>query len=134
MASHDVLLFPTLDESLGWVAVEAAMAGLPVISTDVFALPELVLHGRTGWTIPLRKNETSRWTGLWLAGAEFEQEVARAFASIQTHLVEYLMKFANSPELVKSMGAAARSHMTSLYGCEGARRSLGGIYASALGR
>jgi glycosyltransferase involved in cell wall biosynthesis len=134
MHSHDVLLFPTLDESLGWVAVEAALAGMPAVTTDIFAIPELVIDGKTGFLIPLNKNELSRWKGLWLNGAEFEQEVTLTFDTMQKHIVRALLTLANNPDLAITMGQAARNHIHLLYGFEQAQHQLSAIYADALGR
>lgn len=134
MQTHDVLAFPTLDESLGWVAIEAAMAGMPVITTDVFALPELVHDGRTGVLIPLDRNHTGRWAGLWLDGTEFDAQVARTFENIRSGMERALMSFADNPGRVASMGAAARAHMESLYGFSVVQRQLACIYAGALAR
>lgn len=132
MQSHDVLVFPTLDESLGWVAVEAAMAGMPVIATDIYAIPELVVHNTTGFLIPLRKNETSRWVGLWLDGVEFDQEVAATFATIREHLTQHLLRLVENPSMICSMGLAARMHIEKLYCASDARRQLEEIYAAAI--
>ncbi len=134
MRSHDVLLFPTLDESLGWVAIEAAMAGMPVLSTDIFAIPELVADGRTGHLAALDKNESSRWVGLWLRGAAFDEALARAFATIRAMLVEALLGFVERPDAVRAMGDAARAHIGALYDFAGAQRALAGLYADALER
>ena len=134
MQSHDVLVFPTLDESLGWVAVEAAMAGMPVITTDIFAIPELVLDGTTGILMSINKNETRRWVGLWLDGTAFDDEVARTFDLLRTAITRALLRFAGAPSLVESMGDAARSHIESLYGLSHVQRQLAGIYAAALRR
>ena len=134
MRAHDVLVFPTLDESLGWVAIEAAMAGMPVLSTDVFAIPELVVDGRTGHLAALDKNQSSRWVGLWMRGTAFEEALDRAFATIRAMLTSKLLEFVDSPDGVQAMGAAARSHIGSLYGFPGAQRALAGLYANALER
>jgi glycosyltransferase involved in cell wall biosynthesis len=134
MRSHDVLAFPTLDESLGWVAIEAAMAGMPVLSTDIFAIPELVLDGRTGRLAALDRNESSRWVGLWLRGVAFDEALARAFATIRAMLVEALLGFVDRPDDVRAMGAAARVHISSLYDFAGAQRSLAALYAEAIER
>lgn len=134
MRSHDVLLFPTLDESLGWVAIEAAMAGMAVVTTDVFALPELVIDGATGVLISLNKNEAGRWKGLWLQGSEFQTELDAAFAHIRSELSSSLIGFASDRASALRMGAAARSHIGALYGFAAARQQLAKIYCSALGR
>lgn len=131
MRSHDVFLFPTLDESLGWVAVEAAMAGMPVIATDIYAIPELVVDGVTGFLVSLHKNETSRWAGLWLDGMEFDRETESTFAVIREGLKRHILSFAENPALVSTMGAAARKHMEDLYSFDAARCRLEDMYAKA---
>jgi len=133
MQTHDVFLFPTLDESLGWVAVEAAMAGMPVIATDIYAIPELVVDGVTGFLVSLHKNETSRWAGLWMDGAEFDRETESTFAVIREGLTRHILRFVENPSLVSTMGAAARKHMEALYSFDAARSRLEEMYASALG-
>lgn len=45
MAEHDVLLMPSRFEGLGLLAVEALMAGLPVIGTQVAGLNEVLTEG-----------------------------------------------------------------------------------------
>lgn len=132
MRMHDVFVFPTLDESLGWVAVEAALAGMPVIATNIYALPELVIDGETGFLIKLKKNHRDRWAGLWMSGEEFDQEVDTAFRLIRMGLIEHILKFFHNPDLVSSMGAAARRHMENLYNLDQARSKLERIYADAL--
>ena len=42
LQKNDILCFPTYYESLGLVALEAVSAGLGIITTNTFALPELV--------------------------------------------------------------------------------------------
>lgn len=133
MQTHDVLAFPTLDESLGWVAVEAAMAGMPVITTDVFALPELVHDGHSGVLIPIDRNHTGRWAGLWLEGAEFDLQVARTFENLRSGIERALLGFADNPGRIAAMGTAAKAHIESLYGFELARRQLADIYGAARG-
>jgi glycosyltransferase involved in cell wall biosynthesis len=36
------------------VLMEAQAFGLPTIATDVSGIPELVMHGKTGWLVPER--------------------------------------------------------------------------------
>ncbi len=133
MQSHHVLAFPTLDESLGWVAVEAALAGMPVIATDIFALPELVVDGYTGVLIPIERNETGRWKGLWQEETEFDEQVARTFEVLRKGVERALMGFVDDPRRLASMSAAAKVHMESLYGLAAARRQLAEIYRAARG-
>jgi glycosyltransferase involved in cell wall biosynthesis len=48
----DVFVMPTRHEAFGMVFQEAAAAGVPAIATDINAVPEIVLDGRTGLLVP----------------------------------------------------------------------------------
>ncbi len=48
----DLFVFPSRRESFGLVLAEAMAAGLPVVSTKVGAIPEVVDDGKTGLLVP----------------------------------------------------------------------------------
>jgi glycosyltransferase involved in cell wall biosynthesis len=52
LASASVVLVPSRVEPFGNTAVEAQLAGRPVIVSDVQGLAEIVVHGRTGLLVP----------------------------------------------------------------------------------
>lgn len=52
LAALDVLLAPSRWEGFGLVFLEAMALGVPVISTRVSAIPEIVADGETGWLVP----------------------------------------------------------------------------------
>jgi glycosyltransferase involved in cell wall biosynthesis len=52
-ADADLFAFPTRADCLPLAVMEALAAGLPVITTDVAALPEAVTHGVNGWIVPV---------------------------------------------------------------------------------
>lgn len=45
----DVLMLPSEKESFGLVALEAMACGVPTIGSQAGGIPELVLHGKTGF-------------------------------------------------------------------------------------
>jgi glycosyltransferase involved in cell wall biosynthesis len=49
LSSSDLFLIPSQSESFGLAALEAMACGLPVISSSVGGLPELVKHNETGF-------------------------------------------------------------------------------------
>lgn len=51
MRSHDVLLFPSLFEGFGLVITEAMSQGMPVITTNRTAGPDIIQHNKNGWLI-----------------------------------------------------------------------------------
>jgi glycosyltransferase involved in cell wall biosynthesis len=44
----DVLTLPSSQEGMPYVILEAMASGVPVLSTAVYGIPEMVLHGETG--------------------------------------------------------------------------------------
>jgi glycosyltransferase involved in cell wall biosynthesis len=77
----DVFVFPSLAEGFAHVLLEAMASGLPIISTTRTAAPDLIQHGREGFII--RPGSASELAG---------------------HIEEFLRR----PELVRTMGEAAR--------------------------
>lgn len=52
LASADIFVFPPVaPEGLPWALIEAAAAGLPIISTDQGAIKDVVQHGRSGFIV-----------------------------------------------------------------------------------
>ncbi|NGM81454.1 N-acetyl-alpha-D-glucosaminyl L-malate synthase BshA [Paenibacillus sp. 7124] len=49
----DVLLLPSEKESFGLVALEAMACGVPTIGSQAGGIPELVMHGETGFLAPI---------------------------------------------------------------------------------
>jgi N-acetyl-alpha-D-glucosaminyl L-malate synthase BshA len=53
LALSDLLLLPSEQESFGLVALEAMSCGVPVVGSRVGGIPEVVLHGETGYLFPV---------------------------------------------------------------------------------
>ena len=87
----DVLLFPTRYEGFGYAAAEAMACGLPVISSNCSALPELVDDGKGGF----------------LCSTDAIDE-----------FVDKIKLLASSPELCKSMGEYNRQKALTCYNPE----------------
>lgn len=85
-AHHDVLLYPSRMDQFSNVIAEAAMAGVPSISTDVGGVSDLVADGETGLLIP------------WGAGEkDWEESVLRLAKdeAFRQQLADNCYKFAN---------------------------------------
>ncbi|HEV2237321.1 MAG TPA: glycosyltransferase family 4 protein [Ktedonobacterales bacterium] len=87
-AESDIFVFPSLADCAPLAVPEAMAAGLPVISTRVGAIPEMVREGETGLLLP-------------------PGDVAALRNAIETLLA--------SPDLRARMGAAARREVESEY-------------------
>ncbi|MBB4802507.1 hypothetical protein HNP37_002580 [Flavobacterium nitrogenifigens] len=57
MKEHDVFVFPSLFEGFGLVITEAMSQGIPVITTDRTAGPDLIENEKDGWIVPSGSSE-----------------------------------------------------------------------------
>jgi glycosyltransferase involved in cell wall biosynthesis len=82
MREHDVFVFPSLFEGFGLVITEAMSQGVPVITTDRTAGPDLIKNNEDGWIVP---------------------------AGSSTAIQEVFNKILEAPELLKKCGIAAQN-------------------------
>ena len=132
LRAHDICIYTSLDESLGWLPIEAAMLGVPVITTNVCALPELVGHLTTGWVIDLPLREDGRWAGLELAGEAKLAALDDANARIISGIEQCMAQVYADPSLLHRWGCAGRQWATTHYGMAGASAGLEQIYDAVL--
>ncbi|SHK05903.1 Glycosyltransferase involved in cell wall bisynthesis [Desulfatibacillum alkenivorans DSM 16219] len=52
-SAGDVFAFPGFNETLGMVYLEAQSCGLPIVACHNGGIPEVMIHGRTGFLTPL---------------------------------------------------------------------------------
>lgn len=90
-ARSDMLLITSRMETFGRVAVEAMLAGCPVVSSDAGALPEIVLDGETGL--------------LYRSGDP-------------DHLARQIRRIAGDPALRKSISGRARDYAENRFSAE----------------
>lgn len=127
--SH-LLLFPSIDESLGWVLVEAGLSGIPRLATNIYAFPELISHEVDGWMVKLPLNQDLRWSHLGKSSAK--EAWFEAKESIVQNMVEILGRTVVTHERLIEMGLHARENMSELYGINKAKETLSGIYNAAI--
>ncbi|HEX8523539.1 MAG TPA: glycosyltransferase family 4 protein [Tepidisphaeraceae bacterium] len=84
LPTMDLFVFPTQHDMSPWAVIEAASAGLPVVSTRIGAIPDMVDDGKSGCLF-----ETNDWDGI---AAAVKMLIGR-------------------PEMRYSMGIAARELM-----------------------
>lgn len=70
LVGADLFLLPSEAESFGLAALEAMSCEVPVIATDVGGLPEVVVHGETGYLCPVGDVDGMAAAALRLLGDE----------------------------------------------------------------
>jgi glycosyltransferase involved in cell wall biosynthesis len=58
MSTFDIFVFPSLNEGMGKVIVEAMACGLPIIASRVGGIKDLIVHGEDGWLVPPAEEES----------------------------------------------------------------------------
>lgn len=105
LAASDLFVMPTLWEGLGLVFLEAMAFALPVVSTTVSAVPEVVVHGETGILVPPRDPAA-------LAGA--------------------IVRLLDRPEERVRLGKAGRSRLEERFGLARMIEETEGVYRACL--
>lgn len=67
MAASDFLVIPSYREGFGSVVIEAAACGIPSIGTDIYGLSDAIIHGKTGFLVPVGSVKALEATILRLA-------------------------------------------------------------------
>ena len=80
----DIGLLPTKDDTYGYSVLEMQASGIPVISTDIMALPE-INNNECGWLIPVTKNKFGK------AFFQTEEERANLCREIENGLYSILV-------------------------------------------
>jgi glycosyltransferase involved in cell wall biosynthesis len=103
----DLFVMPTRHEAFGVVFQEAAAAGLPVVATNINAVPEIVVNGHTGLLID---------------------------PGDRAALVQALRTLVASPQLRRRMGTAAVARIQVVGAPEGYARKLESLVEAAVHR
>jgi glycosyltransferase involved in cell wall biosynthesis len=107
LGAMDLFALPSLSEGLPLAVLEAMASRLPVVATNVGAMPQLVEEGLTGFLV--------------------EPKDDRALA-------ERLARFRSDPGLARRIGEAARRKVEREYSLDSMLRRYADLYCSVLAR
>jgi glycosyltransferase involved in cell wall biosynthesis len=133
LLAHDLCIYTSLDESLGWLPIEAGMLGVPVVGAGVCAFPELVGDRTSGWLVEMPLREDGRWAGLELAGKAKLTALEDANERIVSGICECVEAVYGDPALLARWGTEGRRRAVEMYGMATASEKLETIYDDALG-
>lgn len=107
LAASDALVQAALWEGLGLVYLEAMCASLPVLTSRVSAIPEVVLEGETGLLVPPSDDQA---------------------------LCDGMLKLAGDADLRRRMGAAGRERIPAVFDLDRMADETIAVYNEVLGR
>lgn len=109
----DVGLLPSLDDTFGWSTLEAMSQGLPVVGTNICALPEIIVSNINGMSIPIDLAVNRRWIGFGMSSTdpEFKEIREATYQKIEDGLVANIRKLANSKQLLEKFSINAVEHV-----------------------
>lgn len=87
-ASADIFVLPSFKETFGIVFLEAMHYGLPIITTNVSAMPELIEEGKNGFLVPPGDSQA---------------------------LAKAISKLIENPDLIEKMGETGRKKVATSY-------------------
>jgi len=125
----DVYLLPTYAETFGFALLEAMAFGVPVISTQHFAIPEIVEHERSGYLIGFDGHDPESFCQGYVVSHIPEQFHAHMSEQVYQRLKQLL----GSQPLRQQMGAQAVEIARSRFSIEQRNRIMGQVYADAVG-
>jgi glycosyltransferase involved in cell wall biosynthesis len=108
----DVFVVPTYQDSFGMVFLEALRCGLPIITTRMFATPEMVEHTKNGFVYP---SPIPYFSDSYLPNPRWwERDKARyaknnSFPALEHSLVHAMRELATKPALRARMSAASHA-------------------------
>jgi glycosyltransferase involved in cell wall biosynthesis len=125
MRSSDVGLLPSFADTYGYWVLEAQASGLPVVTTNIRALPEINGDSR-GWVVPLPTDE------LGYGRIAIGEESRVASEQLLAGLVDVLERICSQPECVPIKARGALDRIGRHHRPEDAARCLEDIYDRAL--
>jgi glycosyltransferase involved in cell wall biosynthesis len=128
LPQSNALLLPTYAEAFGFAILEAMSFGIPVISTNVFAIPEIISHDHDGLLIDVSRYPTDR-----LFRGYRVNSIPRDFRNdVTNQLYGYMERLVESSELGKRLGEEARRTVRTKFSFDRRNRMLAKVYQDAL--
>ena len=120
LSEHHVGLLPSFFDTYGYAVLEMQAAGVPVITTDIRAFPEINPED-AGWQVALPAGE--------LRDGSTMEDIARSGVLLQQGLEEVLTSIMENPALLKEKSLAAQARIRTNHCPEAYAGTLLAVYA-----
>ena len=128
LPNTDIYVLPTYGDAFGFAVLEAMAYGIPVISTNYMALPEMISQGESGYMIDI-----SQYDCMKMFKGCYVNTLPSDFNSYVTStLVKYLSELLSSIEIRKSFGEKGIAITKSKFSFEQRTKRMHDIYRSSL--
>ena len=131
MSDSHLGLLPTLADTFGYSALECLALGVPVIGSNVQALPEFVDES-VGWVVELPVDRWGFWRGTAVGSTPSHYE--SAVVSIATQLSRFLNEARRTPSLLLQHSERATKRIETHFDPVSRGKAIRGIYERSLGR
>jgi glycosyltransferase involved in cell wall biosynthesis len=124
----DVFVSPTYQEAFGFANLEASAYGIPVISTNHFAIPEIIENGKSGYLIDTAQHEFIRNGKVCVL-----KDIPKDFhAYMSEQVYNYMKKLVDDPIARKNMGQRGLEIARTKFSFEVRNKKMKKIYEEAL--
>ena len=134
--THDILLIPSFRHTFGYTILEAMSCGMPIIGSDVSAIPEMVRDGYNGFIIKAPIKFHNKY---YLTSNEFidnyRKELLREenFDKFKDDLYKAMSKYIDNQQLIQSHGENSLKMVTTgRYSVKTQQNSLKELYEKAV--
>jgi len=124
----DIYLLPTYGDAFGFAVLEAMSYGIPVVSTNYMAIPEMVIHEESGYLADIKNYDCKK-----MFKGCFVNELPDSFKDdLNKQILPYLRELIKSSGLREKMGNSGRAICRRKFSFEKRSERLDKIYRENL--
>ncbi|MEP1446585.1 MAG: glycosyltransferase family 4 protein [Paraglaciecola sp.] len=128
MPKIDIYLLPTYNEAFGFAVLEAMAFGIPVVATNIMALPELIVDDQTGYLIDVSEFDIDTL----FKGYVVDNLPTEFIESVTSQLLQKLEDAINNPGKRRDMGKAAQQRACEMFSIEARNSTMKRLYDACL--
>jgi len=129
----DINLLLSFDETFGFVVAEGMLAGLPTITTNIFAFPEMIENGKNGFILNLPVDEFGMIEIFWEKDIlKKRKRIFELEGQIKTEFKKYLIHLIEDETQREKLGKKSREAALKKFGYKVKNEKLLKIYQDAL--